>query len=65
LRSVCVFCGSGPGRDPAYEAGARPSRGALAKGGTMLVYGGGRVGLMSVVENVVLDAGGEATGVIP
>ena len=55
----------GPGRDPAYEAGARPSRGALAKGGTMLVYGGGRVGLMSVVENVVLDAGVEATGVIP
>jgi uncharacterized protein (TIGR00730 family) len=65
LRSICVFCGSRPGNDPAYEAGARRLGRTLAERGTALVYGGGRVGLMSVVADAVLDAGGEAIGVIP
>jgi uncharacterized protein (TIGR00730 family) len=65
LRSICVFCGSRPENDPAYEAGARRLGRTLAERGTALVYGGGRVGLMSVVADAVLDAGGEAIGVIP
>jgi uncharacterized protein (TIGR00730 family) len=65
LRSVCVFCGSRPGNDPAYAAGARRLGRTLAEEGITLVYGGGRVGLMGVVADTILDAGGEVTGVIP
>jgi uncharacterized protein (TIGR00730 family) len=65
LRSICVFCGSRPGNDPAYEAGARRLGLTLAEAGIRLVYGGGHVGLMGVVADAVLDAGGEVTGVIP
>ncbi len=65
MRSICVFCGSRPGNDPAYEAGARRLGRTLAERGTALVYGGMRVGLMSVGADAVLDAGGEAIGVIP
>ena len=65
MRSICVFCGSRPENDPAYEAGARRLGRTLAERGTALVYGGGRVGLMSVVADAVLDAGVEAIGVIP
>jgi len=65
LGSICVFCGSRPGNDPAYEAGARRLGRTLAERGTTLVYGGGRVGLMSVVADAALDGGGEAIGVIP
>lgn len=65
LRRVAVFCGSRPGRDPAYaEAAARLGRG-LAERGLTLVYGGGNVGLMGVVADAALDAGGEVIGVIP
>jgi uncharacterized protein (TIGR00730 family) len=65
LRSICVFCGSRPGNDPAFEAGARRLGRTLAEEGITLVYGGGHVGLMGVVADAVLDAGGEVTGVIP
>jgi uncharacterized protein (TIGR00730 family) len=65
LRSICVFCGSRSGGDPAYEAGARELGLALAEEGITLVYGGGRVGLMGVVADAVLEAGGRASGVIP
>ena len=65
MRSVCVFCGSRPGRGPAYEAGARRLSRTLADGGTTLVYGGGRVGLVGVVADPVLAAGGEAIGMMP
>jgi uncharacterized protein (TIGR00730 family) len=65
LRSVCVFCGSKPGNDPAYAAGARRLGRTLAEEGITLVYGGGRVGLMGVVADTILDADGEVTGVIP
>jgi uncharacterized protein (TIGR00730 family) len=65
LSSICVFCGSRPGNDPAYEAGARRLGRTLAEEGITLVYGGGHVGLMGVVADAVLDAGSEVTGVIP
>jgi uncharacterized protein (TIGR00730 family) len=65
VRSICVFCGSNSGHDPAYESAARSLGETLAEAGITLVYGGGRVGLMGVVANAVIDAGGEAIGVIP
>jgi len=65
MNSVCVFCGSSSGRDPAYEESARATGHALARSGLRLVYGGGRVGLMGVLADTVLSAGGQVTGVIP
>ena len=65
MRSVCVFCGSNTGNDPAYAEAARSLGRTLAEANVRLVFGGGHVGLMGVVSNAVLDAGGEATGVIP
>lgn len=65
MRRICVFCGSSPGARPAYAAAAREMGRALAERGIGLVYGGGRVGLMGVVADAVLAAGGEAVGVIP
>ena len=65
MNSLCVFCGSNPGASPAYaEAAARLGR-TLAKRGLTLVYGGGRVGLMGVVADAALAAGGKVVGVIP
>ena len=65
MNSVCVFCGSSPGNDPAYaEAAGRLGR-TLAERGTTLVYGGGHVGLMGVVADAALGAGGEVIGVMP
>jgi len=65
MRRVCVFCGSSPGARPAYAAAARALGRELAGRGLGLVYGGGNVGLMGVVADAVLDAGGEVVGVIP
>jgi len=65
LRRVCVFCGSKAGRRPEYAAAAEAMGAALAAAGIDLVYGGGRVGLMGVVADAVLAAGGEVIGVIP
>lgn len=65
LRRVCVFCGSRVGARPAYAEAARALGELLARREVGLVYGGGRVGLMGVVADAVLAAGGEATGVIP
>ena len=65
MNSVCVFCGSNSGASPAYaEAAARLGR-ALVRRGLTLVYGGGRVGLMGVVADAALAAGGRVIGVIP
>jgi len=64
-KNVCVFCGSGPGRNPAYVAAARRFGTALADAGLGLVYGGGSLGLMGEVARAVLDAGGYVTGIIP
>ena len=64
-RSVCVFCGSAPGARPSYSAAARELGGALARAGMTLVYGGGRLGLMGIVADAVLQGGGRVIGVIP
>jgi uncharacterized protein (TIGR00730 family) len=65
MRRVCVYAGSNPGRDPAYADAARALAAELAERGTGLVYGGGKVGLMGVIADAVLEAGGEAIGVMP
>ena len=65
LASVCVFCGSSPGRRPAYAAAADALGTALAERNIELVYGGGRVGLMGVLADAVLAGGGRVIGVIP
>lgn len=62
---VTVFCGSVAGHDLRYAEGARALGRALVRRGLGLVTGGGRVGLMGVVVDAVLEAGGEAIGVIP
>lgn len=65
MKSVCVFCGSNPGNDPVYAAGATAMGVEIAKRGLTLVYGGGAVGLMGIVANAALEAGGRVHGVIP
>lgn len=65
IRTLCVFCGSSPGFDPVHGDAARALGAALAAAGIDLVYGGGRVGLMGMVADSVLAAGGKVTGVIP
>jgi uncharacterized protein (TIGR00730 family) len=65
VRAVCVFCGSREGSRPSYVGAARSMGATLASRGIGLVYGGGRVGLMGAVAEAVLEAGGEAVGVIP
>ncbi len=64
-RSVCVFCGSRFGTDPAYREAANQLGQALADKGLRLVYGAGDVGLMGEVANATQSAGGETFGVIP
>ena len=65
MNSVCVFCGSSPGNDPAYAEAARELGRTLAERGNTLVYGGGHVGLMGVVADAALGAGGGVIGVMP
>jgi uncharacterized protein (TIGR00730 family) len=62
---VCVFCGSSPGARPEYGDAARALGALLARRGVELVWGGGNVGLMGVVADATLAAGGRAIGVIP
>lgn len=65
MKRVCVFCGSSPGRRPEYRAAAEEMGTALVRRNIALVYGGTSVGLMGVLADAVLRAGGEAVGVIP
>jgi uncharacterized protein (TIGR00730 family) len=65
LRRVCVFCGSSSGADPAFAATTARLGALLASRGIGLVYGGGSVGLMGVLADAVLQAGGHVIGVIP
>lgn len=65
IGSVCVFCGSSAGKDPVFADAARALGDALGRRGIRLVYGGASVGLMGVVADAALAAGGEAVGVIP
>jgi uncharacterized protein (TIGR00730 family) len=64
-RSICVFCGSSSGDNPRFGDAARDTGRAISRRGWTLVYGGGRVGLMGVLANAALEAGGEVVGVIP
>ncbi len=64
LGAVCVFCGSSPGVNPAFMAAAGAVGRGLAQRGAGLVYGGASVGLMGVVADAAIAAGGRATGVI-
>ncbi|HEY0411023.1 MAG TPA: TIGR00730 family Rossman fold protein [Candidatus Dormibacteraeota bacterium] len=65
MHTVCVFCGSCAGDRPEYRQAAVDLGEALVARGARLVYGGGRVGLMGVIADAVLAAGGEVVGVIP
>jgi len=65
IRTVCVYCGSSPGADPAFMEAARRFGEILATDGVGLVYGGGSRGLMGAVATSVLDHGGHVTGIIP
>jgi len=65
MRRVCVFCGSRVGIDDCYRAAAVELGQLLVRSNVGLVYGGGSVGLMGVIADAVLDAGGEVIGVIP
>lgn len=62
---LCVFCGSATGTNPSYAAEARRLGETLVRRGWGLVFGGGHIGLMGVVADTVLAAGGEVIGVIP
>ena len=65
IRSICVYCGSQPGRDPAYLAAGRALGKSIAAHGLRLVYGGGTKGIMGAVASGVLSNGGQVTGIIP
>jgi uncharacterized protein (TIGR00730 family) len=65
LRTVCVFCGSQPGRRPEYEQAARELARVLVAHDVGLVYGGGHVGLMGALADAMLARGGHVAGVIP
>jgi uncharacterized protein (TIGR00730 family) len=65
IKSICVYCGSSPGRLEAYAEGARSLAAALVERKLRLVYGGAKVGIMGVLADTVLELGGEAVGVIP
>ncbi len=65
IRKICVYCGSGPGIDPAFVESARAFGTLLAKNAIGLVFGGGSVGMMGTIAKSVREHGGEVTGIIP
>ncbi|MET1112026.1 MAG: TIGR00730 family Rossman fold protein, partial [Allosphingosinicella sp.] len=65
MKRLAVYCGSSMGSDPAFAEIARATGEEMARRGIALVYGGGHRGLMGVVADAALGAGGEAYGVIP
>jgi uncharacterized protein (TIGR00730 family) len=65
IKTVCVYCGSGPGTNPRFMESATALGKALAENGIRLVYGGGSVGMMGAVASAVLHHGGQVTGIIP
>jgi uncharacterized protein (TIGR00730 family) len=65
MKRVCVFCGSSRGTNPAYNEAARTLGQLLAQGGLELVFGAGHIGLMGVLADAVIAAGGKTSGVIP
>jgi len=65
IKSICVYCGSGPGTNPAFVVATRALGRILAENRIRLVYGGGSVGLMGALAMSVVDHGGLVTGIIP
>jgi uncharacterized protein (TIGR00730 family) len=65
IKKICVYCGSGPGSDPAFVQAARSLGKILAENGIGLVFGGGSIGLMGELANSALNHGGEVIGIIP
>ena len=65
IKTVCVYCGSGPGTNPHFIESAKVFGKILAESGIRLVYGGGSLGIMGAVASSVLDHGGMVTGIIP
>jgi uncharacterized protein (TIGR00730 family) len=65
IRTICVYCGSGPGTNPRFTESAIALGKVLAENDIRLVYGGGSIGLMGSVATSVLDHGGTVTGIIP
>jgi uncharacterized protein (TIGR00730 family) len=65
IKSICVYCGSGPGTNPKFVEATREFGRILAENGIRLVYGGGSVGLMGALAKSVVEHGGSVTGIIP
>jgi uncharacterized protein (TIGR00730 family) len=65
IKTVCVYCGSGPGTNPRFVEAANALGKIFAENNIRLVYGGGSVGLMGAIAKSVLDHGGAVTGIIP
>ena len=65
LKSICVFCGSGNGKDPAFEAATKKLGSLIAENNIELIYGGGDMGLMGTISEAVRTNGGKITGIIP
>jgi uncharacterized protein (TIGR00730 family) len=65
MRSVCVYCGSNLGADPAFADATRTLARLLAGRGIRIVYGGAAVGLMGLLADTALEAGGEVVGILP
>ena len=65
MQRICVYAGSNPGRDPAYAEAAADLARAAGRRGIGVVYGGGKVGLMGVLADAAMEAGGEVIGVMP
>ncbi len=65
IRSMCVYCGSGDGKNPLYKKAAETLGRSMAAEGIGLVYGGGSLGLMGEVARAVLKNNGRVTGIIP
>ncbi len=65
IKTVCVYCGSGPGTNPRFIESAKALGKTFAENGIRLVYGGGSLGMMGAVATSVLDHGGMVTGIIP
>ena len=65
LDQLAVYCGSAPGSDPAFAKAARATAAAMVREKVQLVYGGGRLGLMGMIADEILELGGEVYGVIP
>jgi len=65
LDQLAVYCGSAPGTDPAFAEAAKATAAAMVREKIQLVYGGGRLGLMGLIADSVLELGGEVYGVIP